>query len=138
MDTNVTQLNKPTVLIVEDAPEVAQIISIAFRRTEIDFVHCENAFLALDYLKQDRPHAIILDLGLPGMDGWEFLDIIKSNTSTDDIPVIVLTSYSDGKNRKTGKLYQVEAYMQKPFDLERLRVELDNAIYIRRGQRTRA
>jgi CheY-like chemotaxis protein len=73
---------------------------------------------------------------MPGMNGWEFLEIVRDNDRTKDIPVIVLTSYSDSQNRKTGRLFEVAAFMQKPIDLEKLRSVLDNAIYTRNPKNT--
>jgi CheY-like chemotaxis protein len=124
-------MSKPRILVVEDAPEVADIIRIAFRRTELVIDHVFNAMRALMYLEDHRPHAILLDLGMPGMHGWEFLERIREQDVLRHIPVIVLTAHNDYANRKTGKLFNVNAYLQKPIDLVKLRTAVDNAVYLR-------
>ncbi|TVR21626.1 MAG: response regulator [Anaerolineaceae bacterium] len=123
-------MNKRNVLIVEDSPEVAEIIKVAFRRTELEIHHEANALNALTYLQSHKPDVIILDLGMPGMSGWEFLRNIRSQDHLSDIPVIILTAHTDHENRKTGRLLRVSAYLQKPIDLTALRNAIDDALYL--------
>lgn len=125
----------PCVLIVEDAPEVAKIIAIAFRRTELSFHHCESAAKALGYLRDHRPDAIILDIAMPGMSGWQLLERLERENTLDGVPVIVLTAYATAFNRQQSRLHQVAAFLEKPIDLERLRVAIDDAVYIKRRRR---
>ena len=101
-------------LIIEDSPEVATIIELSLRPTGMKFVHAENGPLALDYLTHERPDLIILDIGLPGMDGWEVLDRLREQNLSDGVPIIVMTAHADSDSRKTGKLYMVDAYLTKP------------------------
>ena len=124
-------MSAPHLLVVEDAPEVADIIRIAFRRTEIIIDHALNGMRALEYLETCRPQAIILDLAMPGMHGWDFLEKIRAVEAYQNIPVIVLTAHTDYENRKTGKLMRVHAYLQKPIDLVQLRTAVDNAVYLK-------
>jgi CheY-like chemotaxis protein len=103
-----------TTLIVEDSPEVATIIELSLRPTGMKFVHVANGPQALEYLARERPQLIILDIGLPGMDGWEVLDRMREHKHLSDIPIIVMTAHADSDSRKTGKLYMVDAYLTKP------------------------
>lgn len=123
-------MNKRNVLIVEDSLDVAEIVKVAFRRTEIEIHHEANALNALKYLQSNKPDAIILDLGMPGMSGWEFLRNIRAQEDFVDIPVIILTAHTDHENRKTGQLLRVSAYLQKPIDLTALRNAIDDALYL--------
>ena len=100
-------------LIVEDSPEVATIIELSLRPTGMTFVHVENGPQALEYLSHQQPNLIILDIGLPGMDGWEVLDRMREQ-NLSNIPIIVMTAHADSGSRKTGKLYMVDAYLTKP------------------------
>lgn len=123
---------KPKMLIVEDTQDVAEIIKVAFRRTELDIHHELNGMQGLSYLENTVPNVIVLDLGMPGMSGWEFLGKIREQERLKNIPVIILTAHTDYENRKTGKLLRVSAYLQKPIDLTALRTAVDNAIYLKR------
>lgn len=119
---------QPTVLIVEDTQDVANIIQITLRHLPINLVHVTTGQAAIEQTQQLQPELIILDIGLPGMDGWETLDIIRQNPKTADIPVAVITAYSDAENRRTGKLYQVFAYMPKPITPGQLRETVTRAL----------
>jgi DNA-binding response OmpR family regulator len=101
-------------LLIEDAPEVATIIQLALRRTGLQIIHVVNGVQALDYVALNRPDLIIVDIGLPGMNGWQVLDQMKNNPNAEDVPVIVLTAHADTNSRKTGALYKVDAFLTKP------------------------
>src|SRR5690606_27569195 len=100
---------------------------------ELTIHHAVDGLKALAFLQDCVPDVIILDLGMPGMNGWQLLEKIREQEALQAIPVIVLTAHSDYENRKTGKLFQVSAYLQKPIDLVALRNALDNAIYLRQA-----
>lgn len=110
-----------TILIVEDSPEIANIIKLAFNKADVEFEHYDHAHDALDYLETDIPHLIILDIGMPDMNGWEFLDVIRSHSATQNIPVIVLTAYTNSSNLQMSKERDVAAFLHKPINLGELR-----------------
>ncbi len=122
----------PHILIVEDTVDVAEIIKLAFRRTEL-FIHHElNGMDGLKYLETNLPDVIVLDLGMPGLSGWEFLDRVRLVDHLKNIPVIILTAHVDAENRQISKRYNVAAYLHKPIDLGALRNAIDDSIYLKR------
>lgn len=123
---------RPLMLIVEDAEEVADIIQIAFRNTEIEIHYRNSGHSALDFLESRTPDVIILDIGMPDMSGWDFLEIMKKDITQRDIPVIILTAYNDSTNRKIASANGVSAFLKKPIDLNELRGAVDKAIYLHR------
>lgn len=122
----------PHILIVEDTADVAEIIKLAFRRTELNIHHELNGTGGLQYLETNLPDVIVLDLGMPGLSGWEFLDRIRKVDNLKNIPVIILTAHIDAENRQISKRYDVAAYLQKPIDLTALRNAIDDTIYLKR------
>lgn len=122
----------PHILIIEDTADVAEIIKLAFRRTELNIHHELNGMDALRYLETNLPDVIVLDLGMPGLSGWEFLDHVRVIDHLKKIPVIILTAYVDAESRQTSKRYDVAAYLQKPIDLTALRNAIDDTIYLKR------
>ena len=124
------EVNKPQILIVEDAVEVVEILRIAFRKTNLELHHCPSGPEALNYLDTHTPDLIILDIALPGMSGWDLLDIIREEGGMHDTPVVVLTSYTDSANRKTGRLRNVFAYFSKPINLDELRAAINSALHL--------
>ncbi|MFW5691065.1 MAG: response regulator [Chloroflexota bacterium] len=127
------QVKTHKLLVVEDASEVADIIRIAFRRTEVEIYHTENGPSALKFLEHTIPDVLILDIGMPGMSGWDVLEIIRQDERLREIPVIVLTSYTDSNNQRIARQHEVEAFLQKPIDLTELRNTVDKALYLRKG-----
>jgi CheY-like chemotaxis protein len=87
--------NRPAriVLVVEDEPDAAHLTEQALERLGYAPVHAANGRIALDWLERNpAPLAILLDLMMPEMDGFEFLDHVKLRPAWQDIPVIVLTA----------------------------------------------
>jgi len=115
-----SELNSHVILIVEDAVELAQIAQIALHRMGLATYHAPNGQRALDFLASNRPDLMLLDIGLPGMSGWDVLEAIKSNEDAD-FPIIILTAAGDPVNRLIGRLQErVIRYMVKPFSVDEL------------------
>lgn len=119
-DTNAL---KPLVLFVEDADYLAELGSHILERIGIDVIICLSAEYAISFMERNRlPDLIILDIGMPGMSGWEFLDIIKKYQETKTIPIVVTTAYGDATNRLIGRLRDVDRYIVKPYKPEELQM----------------
>lgn len=112
---------QPRVLIVEDTLEYAQIVQTLLQRAGIQTHHVSDGYKALDYLEERKPDAMLLDIGMPGMNGWQVLDAVKARFPDADFPVIVLTAFNDPANKLIGKFQsRVYQYYTKPFDLKLL------------------
>ncbi|TMP26859.1 histidine kinase [Pseudoalteromonas rubra] len=106
-----------TILIVEDDSQFASILSDIARKHQFDPLVCSQAEQALNMIQQALPSAVILDIGLPDMDGMMLLDTLKSEPKTRQIPVHIVS----GKN-KDPKALQKGAidFLTKPVSLEQL------------------
>ena len=123
-----TEASEVNILIVEDSDEVANIVIIGLRKTGWNVHHAINAQAALDFIRDKRPDVILLDIGLPVMNGWQFLDEIYKDEDNLTIPVIVLSAYTDGENLKTGQLYNIYRYLGKPVTPQDLRQVIRKAL----------
>ena len=104
------------VMIVEDTHYIGELAALILKRIGIETELCLSAEEAIKYMEQmTLPDLIVLDIGMPGMSGWEFLDIIKAYEDTKMIPVVVTTAYSDAANRLIGRLREVDRYLTKPY-----------------------
>lgn len=113
---------QPLILIVEDAVELAQISQITLSRLGLKTMHAVNGQRALEMLAEQSPDLMLLDIGLPGMNGWEVLERIKLDESAPEFPIIVLTAASDPVNRLIGKLQErVKRYIVKPYSVDELK-----------------
>lgn len=114
------------ILLVEDSPEDALLTIRAFRRGNIDnrIDVCETADRAIDYLRrggqfdamgqEPLPCMIVLDLNLPGMDGRDFLKIVKGDGQLRSIPVVVLTTSDEPSDIRTCYQNGANTYIPKP------------------------
>jgi CheY-like chemotaxis protein len=84
-----------TVLVVEDDDEVRASLVEAIADQGYGIVEARNGREALDRLAQAKPCVVLLDLMMPVMDGWEFLDRMHQDPSNDNIPVCVVTALPD-------------------------------------------
>ncbi len=119
-----------TILIVEDCEEDFEFTKRAFQRAGLrnPLAHCWDGDEALDYLfargdyaaeaKPVRPAVILLDLNLPGTDGREVLQEIKSNDDLKSIPVVVLTTSKDQRDIKACYDTGANTYVHKPVDAQ--------------------
>ena len=118
-------------LIVEDTDDIAQIIVMTLNHLGIDSHHANNGTRALEFFQQKIPDLLLLDIGLPGMSGWEVLEAVKTRYPNADFPVIVLTAFGDPANRVIGKLQRhVFRYFVKPFEVAELSKAVQEALGI--------
>ena len=82
-----------TVLVVDDDPDVREIVRSTVEKTGIRIAEAENGKAALDWLANNRaPALVLLDLMMPVMDGFEFLERVQADAATRHIPIVVLTA----------------------------------------------
>lgn len=118
-------------LIVEDTQDIAGIMQQLLQRMGIDSQHASSGYKALELLETRLPDVLLLDIGMPGMSGWEVLEQVKQRYPNAHFPVIVLTAFNDPANRLIGKLQQhVFRYLTKPFELETLASAVRDALHI--------
>ena len=99
-------------LIVDDDPEMRRILSKALGDIGVASKVASDGEEALSHIKTEIPDLVLLDLMMPRMDGFEVLSRLKDNPATRDIPVIVVSSYTIGKEEML-KLLGVTHIIQK-------------------------
>jgi PAS domain S-box-containing protein len=107
-----------TVLYVEDNPSnLALVKGILARRADIRLLTAPQPQLGLDLARGHRPDLIILDINLPGMDGYELLKLLQSFDDTRDIPVLALSANATPKDLERGRKAGFARYLIKPLDV---------------------
>ena len=91
----------------------------------------DNGKHALMLIAERLPDLIVLDITMPGMDGYEVAHLLKSNSETADIPIIMVTGHSGRAAKVVGLSTGVEAYMTKPIDPAELRLNVRNLLRLR-------
>lgn len=110
------------VMVVDDDDEIREALSDVLTDEGYEVIGARDGHQALKYLREGmRPNAILLDLWMPVMDGWQLRHELLSDSTLSDIPVIVLTAVRD--QRAQGLM--VADVLTKPVQLERLLGALD-------------
>ena len=118
----------PEVLIVEDEPEIAELVEFHLGREGLPSSIVHSGRQALERIKRERPDLVILDLMLPDLDGFEVCRRIKSEPETRKIPVIMVTAKSDDADVVTGIELGADDYVVKPFSPKVLVARVKNAL----------
>jgi two-component system alkaline phosphatase synthesis response regulator PhoP len=101
-----------TILVVDDEPSIAQIASDYLRHGGFGVITASNGADALALARAQRPDLIVLDLGLPRMDG---LEVARTLRREGDVPIIMLTARIEESDRLAGLELGADDYMTKPF-----------------------
>ena len=121
-------MGKPRILIVEDDFDISNMLRIYFSGQGFDVEVAGRGEEALDKTKQGLPHLIVLDIMLPDIDGYEVCRRLRTNTRTSHIPVIFLTQKDERSDKLQGLELGADDYITKPFDIEELKLRVQNAI----------
>ncbi len=124
---SITSHKTKTILIVEDNVELIDYLKIELSE-EYKVYTASNGKEGIKVAKEILPDAIITDVVMPEMDGFEFCKSIKKEASTSHIPVLMLTARTTIENRIEGIENGADAYMVKPFDLKLLKLRLSQLI----------
>ncbi|HET7026124.1 MAG TPA: response regulator transcription factor [Candidatus Limnocylindrales bacterium] len=103
------------ILVVDDEPDVVESVRLGFmlQWREVDVVGAANGEEALDSIERERPDIVVLDIGLPDMDGFEVLRQIRAFS---DVPVVMLTARDDAMDKVKGLELGADDYVTKPFN----------------------
>ena len=117
----------PLLLIVEDNRELKEYM-VNFLSNDFRVLTANNGKEGLELVIKNTPDVIISDLMMPVMDGIEMCKIIKTDVNTSHIPVIILTAKSGIENEKEGLETGADEYLLKPFDVDVLKLRLNNIL----------
>lgn len=103
------------ILIVEDEPHIVESLSYILRRAEFDVAVAANGIEALERLRHTAFSAVILDVMMPGMSGFDVLREIRADRVLSGLPVIVLTAKGQSRDRQTASEAGATEFITKPF-----------------------
>ncbi|MHB8510703.1 MAG: response regulator [Actinomycetota bacterium] len=119
---------KQTILVIEDEADLLMMIKLTLELAGYRVLGASSAEDGLTLLEQELPSAIILDLNLPGMNGWEFLARLREEGLVPNLPVILATAHASQANRSTAIEAGCREYIEKPFRLEELRQRIAEVV----------
>jgi CheY-like chemotaxis protein len=112
------------VLVADDARDVRLLIAAHLKRSGHQVLLAEDGAEALTIALDERPDLAIVDIMMRGMNGYELTEKLRELEATEDLPIIVLTARAGGADRAHAFRCGADAYVQKPFELQRLSDEI--------------
>src|SRR5579863_3181729 len=116
------------VLLVEDDPKMHEVLHALLQEDHIVLDHAPDAEHALKLVRTKSYDLVLLDLGLPGMNGFEVLRQLKENPPPRPLPVIVLTAWNSTNDKLRGFELGAVDYLTKPFETAELRARVRAAL----------
>ena len=113
-------MQKKRILIVDDEPDLIETIQVSLELEDYECIVAFDGFRGLDRARNEKPDLIILDVMLPGMNGYKVCRLLKFDVKYKHIPIIMLTAEAQEKDRLTGKEAGADFYMTKPFSADKL------------------
>ncbi len=122
------------ILIVDDVPKNIQILGNILKKELYQISYALNGSEALEMVNTQSYDLILLDVMMPGMDGFEVCKILKTNSETSDIPIIFLTAKAEKENVIRGFKYGAEDYVTKPFSADELLARVKTHLSLKNKQ----
>lgn len=113
-------MDKELILVIDDEMHILELIKYNLEKEGYRVIVCENGEEGLEAIERDRPHLVILDLMLPGIDGLEVCRRIRGNSSTAALPVLMLTAKGEEIDKVLGLETGADDYLTKPFGIREL------------------
>jgi DNA-binding response OmpR family regulator len=119
---------RDTILVVDDEPDVVDLVRYHLHRAGFDVLIALSGTSALAAARDSRPDAIVLDIMLPQMNGLEVFKLLRRTDETIDIPILMLTAKAEPSERIAGLELGVDDYITKPFSPRELVLRLQNLL----------
>ncbi|XVJ60342.1 MAG: diguanylate cyclase [Tepidisphaera sp.] len=123
---------RPLALVIDDSLDVHRLLAARLKQEEIDLICTADPREGLTRAAAVPPAVILLDLDMPGMDGFEVLRALKDNPATHHVPVIILSGMAGMQDKVTAFELGAIDYVVKPFEFTELRVRLRSALRVHR------
>lgn len=116
-----TEKAKPsTILVVDDDPDALNIVQTFLEAQGYRVILARDGKEALAVVQEEHPRLILLDVMMPGMDGWEVARTVKTHPELDDVRIVMLTARSDFEDKQKGLHAGADDYIVKPIRLSEL------------------
>ena len=104
------------VLVIDDEAPIRLLCRVNLEAEGMDVIEAEDGSVGVELARSERPDVILLDVMMPGMDGWEVLQALQAEQGTSKIPIVFLTARAELRDRAQGLELGGIDYVTKPFD----------------------
>ena len=110
-----------SIFIVDDDPNIRELLSVNLRAVGYQVTTAIDGLDGAKKLRSYRPNCVVLDIMMPGLDGWELCKIIRDDPALESTRILMLTAKDRERDRMIGvDILGADAYMSKPFDIDDL------------------
>ncbi|HJT37127.1 MAG TPA: response regulator [Actinomycetota bacterium] len=106
----------PRILVVDDQPDIRLMCRVNLQLEGYEVIEAGDGEIGLEMVRTERPDLVLLDVMMPGLDGWQFMDAIKADDNTAKIPIVLLTARVQREDEIRGWLSGAADYLPKPFN----------------------
>jgi CheY-like chemotaxis protein len=131
-------MDKGRILVVEDNMDNYELVRFILERAGYDVFLAVNGRDGVDAARLQKPDLILMDLGLPEMDGWLAAEKLKSDEKTKSIPVYALTAHTLPIERKRALQAGCDGYVSKPIHMQNFLRVIEGAFVQKYGKKTGA
>jgi diguanylate cyclase (GGDEF)-like protein len=121
-------MNRQTILVVDDEPNIRQILKYQLEKLDYEVKTAENGEAAIEIVREDSVDLVLLDIMMPKMDGYQVCRKLREDFKTSKIPIIMLTAKGDLPDRIRGLEEGVNDYLVKPYSQEELAIRVRNVL----------
>jgi len=125
--------HKPVVLVADDDPEILSLLSIRLKKAGYDVLEAADGEQTLDQVREHYPDLVVLDVMMPGKNGWEVAKEIRRDARYKNMGIIMLTAIGEKINEMTSPLYGADEYVDKPFEFSNLETKISEVLERRKS-----
>ena len=123
---------RPLVLIADDDPDILELVSLTLERDGYEVAQARNGEEALRIASERHIHLAVLDLMMPGIDGYEVTRRLRARVRENRLPILILSAFAEDRQAAQALAAGADAYMRKPFSPRELLAKAGSLILDRR------
>ena len=123
---------KTSVLIADDDPEIRTLLTIRLKKAGFEVFDAADGEQTLAAVREHKPDLVVLDVMMPGKNGWEVAKELRRDDVLKHIGIVMLTAIGERINEMTSPLYGADDYVDKPFEFADLEAKLRAVLDIKR------
>ncbi|MCB9558640.1 MAG: response regulator [Deltaproteobacteria bacterium] len=124
---------KPVVLVADDDPEILSLLSLRLSKAGFTVLEAADGEQTLERVREHYPDVLVLDVMMPGKNGWEVAKELRSDDRFKSVGIVMLTAIGEKMNEMTSPLYGADAFVDKPFEFADLEGKIRDVLAARSG-----
>lgn len=128
----------PLILVVDDNTEIRNMVTAHLENSDCRVLDASDGEEGLEKILEHRPDLVLLDVMMPGLNGWEVAKYLRERPEFDNIGVIMVTAIGETVNEMTSPLYGADDHINKPFQLAELDFKIKRTLSKKRQEARKA